>query len=325
MRGMLCSTLPPTPLIFYTKAIGAFVSMVVRFGPIPGVYELTVCFIILYMRFTEENDLQSAFKMVKVLEESKHTKGSIAYSYSELALSSITYTDSLMSTVQLCIASRGPQINRKKSGELADTEALQARPLVIPSCFQSEHNGIDTPTYDLFDAGIDMTAVTAQSNALIGEAFERGIRNVSDESVQRFLWSEEKFCDELELKVNDPTRKNNLLEYNRDTESYELMSPMSQEARDEVNTAKATVLIEQRAAQEQAQDMYDNRKFQDYNVHTPGVKSETPKERGNGSNQVKKTSNSELLTQRKRSPKSDGVAIHKEHVKRSSGPPDDSK
>jgi len=325
MRGMLCSTLPPTPLIFYTKAIGAFVSMVVRFGPIPGVYELTVCFIILYMRFTEEDDLQSAFKMVKVLEESKHTKGSIAYAYSEQALSSITYTDSLMSTVQLCIASRGPQINRKKSGELADTEALQARPLVIPSCFQSECNEIDTPTYDLFDAGIDMTAVTAQSNALIGEAFERGIRNVSDESVQRFLWSEEKFCDELELKVNDPTRKNNLLEYNRDTESYELMSPMSQEARDEVNAAKATVLTEQRAAQEQAQDMYDNRKFQDYNVHTPGVKSETLKERGNGSNQVKRTSNSELLTQRKRSPKSDGVAIHKEHVKRSSGPPDDSK
>jgi hypothetical protein len=224
MRGMVSTHLDPGPLPWIAKAIGVYAAQACRFGPVPGVYDMMVCYIIVYWHISGTDSPDAVYNELLSAEDNKQTKGSIAYTYREAALQDRSFADALFSTVRDCIQSRGPcltgNVNAHGPGSnLQNSE--DARPLIVPQ-------GMTPPEEceygDLSEHGINTLNLVGVTNKLIRAAYED---KVTDLTVQEFLFNESPFSSELEDMRNDVKRPFNFYEYDKSQREYILTSTMS--------------------------------------------------------------------------------------------------
>jgi len=185
---------------------------------------MMVCYVIVYQHIRGSTDPDKVYEELLSAENSRHAKGSIAYSYREEALESKSCAVALFATVRECINSRGPCLvgTANKYGRDIRVSA-DARPLIIP-------DGRAQPEVfeygDLADYDINASNMAELTNKLILAAYKQ---QVTEAAVQEFLFSGDKcpITFELEYMRNDPKRPNNFYEYDKSQREYVLTSAMS--------------------------------------------------------------------------------------------------
>jgi len=191
-RNLTVTSMQPGPLVFIAKAIGAFVAQVTRFGAVPVVYDIMICYVIIYLSLEKEKDLDAAGAKISTLLNTKSSSRAhnvVNYNYRDIlardleSVTSCSFMDALLiTTVKYCK-------NREAKMARDSTDSPRPHTGLDRSLFCPE--GIDEPGNhdygDLALQGINEHNFVERSKSLLDSAAVNGPSFASDSSILAFL------------------------------------------------------------------------------------------------------------------------------------------